>query len=78
MILRGKVHAVSRFPLHFMLARGNLDCFSHSAHFELEYRKIGHPNAQKRYVGCGKRNPNSESAILFLSHLTAFNTFLQG
>ena len=27
-ILRGIVHAVSGFPLHFMLYRGNLDCFS--------------------------------------------------
>ena len=27
MILREIVHAVSRFPLHFMLYRENLDCF---------------------------------------------------
>ena len=27
-ILRGIVHAVSGFPLHFMLYRRNLDCFS--------------------------------------------------
>ena len=27
-ILRGIVHVVSGFPLHFMLYRGNLDCFS--------------------------------------------------
>ena len=26
-ILRGIFHAVSRFPLHFMLYRGNLDYF---------------------------------------------------
>ena len=29
-ILRGIVHVVSRFPLHFMLNCGNLDCFSNS------------------------------------------------
>ena len=28
-ILRGIVHVVSGFPLHFMLYRGNLDCFSY-------------------------------------------------
>ena len=27
-ILHGIVHVVSGFPLHFMLYRGNLDCFS--------------------------------------------------
>ena len=27
-ILRGIVHVVSGFPLHFMLYRGNFDCFS--------------------------------------------------
>ena len=31
-ILRGIVHVVSRFPLHFMLYRGNLDYFSDSVH----------------------------------------------
>ena len=30
MILRGKFHVVPGFPLHFMLYRGNLDCFSNS------------------------------------------------
>ena len=30
MILRGIFHLVSRFPLHFMLYRGNLDLFSDS------------------------------------------------
>ena len=30
MILRGIVHVVSGFALHFMLYRGNLDCFSNS------------------------------------------------
>ena len=30
LILREKVHVVSCFPLHFMLYRGNLDCFSDS------------------------------------------------
>ena len=30
-ILRGIFHVVSRFPLHFMLYRGNFDCFSNSA-----------------------------------------------
>ena len=29
-ILRGIVHVVSRFPVHFILYRGNLDCFSNS------------------------------------------------
>ena len=29
-ILRGKFHVVSCFPLHFMLYRGNLYCFSNS------------------------------------------------
>ena len=29
-ILRGMLHVVSGFPLHFMLNRGNLDCFSNS------------------------------------------------
>ena len=29
-ILRGIVHAVLGFPQHFMLYRGNLDCFSNS------------------------------------------------
>ena len=29
-ILRGIVHVVSGFPLHFMLYRGNLDCFLNS------------------------------------------------
>ena len=28
MILRGIFYVVSHFPLHFMLYRGNLDCFS--------------------------------------------------
>ena len=28
-ILRGIFHVVSRFPLHFMLYRGNLDYFSY-------------------------------------------------
>ena len=28
LILRGIFHVVSRFPLLFMLYRGNLDCFS--------------------------------------------------
>ena len=32
-ILRGIVHAVSGFPLHFMLNRGNLDCFSNRVHY---------------------------------------------
>ena len=27
-ILRGIVHVVINFPLHYMLYRGNLDCFS--------------------------------------------------
>ena len=27
-ILRGTFHVVSRFPQHFMLYRGNVDCFS--------------------------------------------------
>ena len=31
-ILRGIFHVVSCFPLHFMLYRGNLDCFSHSVY----------------------------------------------
>ena len=31
MILRGIVHVISCFPLHFILYRGNLDCFSNSA-----------------------------------------------
>ena len=30
MILRGIFHVVSGFSLHFMLYRGNLDCFSNS------------------------------------------------
>ena len=30
LILRGIVHVVSCFPLHFMLYRGNLDYFSDS------------------------------------------------
>ena len=30
-ILRGIVHVVSGFPLHFMFYRGNLDCFSNRA-----------------------------------------------
>ena len=30
-ILRGIVHVVSGFPLHFMFYRGNLDCFSNWA-----------------------------------------------
>ena len=29
-ILRGIFHVVSCFPLHLMLYRGNLDCFSNS------------------------------------------------
>ena len=29
-LLRGIFHVVSCFPLHFMLYRGNLDCFSNS------------------------------------------------
>ena len=29
-ILHGIVHVVSGFPPHFMLYRGNLDCFSNS------------------------------------------------
>ena len=29
-ILRGIVHVVLHFPLHYMLYRGNLDCFSNS------------------------------------------------
>ena len=32
MILRGKFHVVSGFPLHFILYRGNLDCFSNSVY----------------------------------------------
>ena len=31
-ILRGMFHVVSGFPLHFMLYRGNSDCFSNSVH----------------------------------------------
>ena len=30
MILRGIFRGVSRFTLHFMLYRGNFDCFSNS------------------------------------------------
>ena len=30
MILRGKFHVVSGFPLHFKLYLGNFDCFSNS------------------------------------------------
>ena len=33
-ILLGIVHVVSRFPLHFMLYRGNLECFSSSVGLE--------------------------------------------
>ena len=36
MILRGIVHEVSCFPLHFMLYPGNLDCFSDSVDFGAE------------------------------------------
>ena len=32
LILRGIFHVVSRFPLHFMLYRGYLDCFSNSVY----------------------------------------------
>ena len=32
-ILRGIFHVLSGFPLHFMLYRGNADCFSNSVHF---------------------------------------------
>ena len=34
-ILRGIVHVVSGFPLHFMFYRGNLDCFSNMVVFLL-------------------------------------------
>ena len=36
-ILRGIFHVVSSFPLHFMLYRGNLDCFSNSVHCTKNY-----------------------------------------
>ena len=32
-ILRGIVHVVSGFPLHFMFYRGNLDCFSNRVQY---------------------------------------------
>ena len=32
-ILRGIFQVVSGFPLHFMLHRGHLDCFSNSVHY---------------------------------------------
>ena len=34
-ILRGIVHVVSCFPLHFMLYRRNLDCFSNRVDSEI-------------------------------------------
>ena len=37
MILRGIFHVLSRFPLHFMLYRGNLDYLSNSVEHVLYY-----------------------------------------
>ena len=39
-ILRGIVHVVSCFPLHFMLYRGNLDYFSDSVQYGFVSRYI--------------------------------------
>ena len=40
-ILSGIVHVVSSFLLHFMLYRGNLDCFSNKVNIGAElYRKF--------------------------------------
>ena len=36
-ILRGIVHAVSGFPLHFMFYRGNLDCFSNRVVLDFKF-----------------------------------------
>ena len=40
MILRGKFHEVSRFPLHFMLYRGHLDYFSNSVSDTVQIHKV--------------------------------------
>ena len=40
LILRGNFPVVSGFPLHFMLYRGNLDCFYNSVCLESDKRKI--------------------------------------
>ena len=51
-ILRGILHAVSRLPLHVMLYRGNLDCFSDSVYplIALKYAHTVHLSNETLYA----------------------------
>ena len=54
-ILRGIFHVVSHFPQHFVLYRGNLDCFSNSVHpvpgaeKDVGYQRVEDRGQQQRH-----------------------------
>ena len=51
--LCGIFHVVSRFPLHFMLYRGNLDCFSNRVLYTLQYIQYSLRNTIHNASLCG-------------------------
>ena len=55
-ILRGIVHVVSGFPLHFMFYRGNLDCFSNRVRVLYLIKSLKTKRKELPFVDC-RRTP---------------------
>ena len=81
-ILRGIVHVVSGFPLHFMFYSGNLDCFSNrvvpwdwSRSVFSKYFSGSYPNRKYSFLSCIKWNNHTLLHTNFIFVVCVLNVF---